>query len=61
MSELEDVKNQVLLKPHKHTNVNQLVVAYTKGIKTVCPILMEAIKNKEATFGKRNCFFEIKK
>jgi len=46
----EDVKNQVLLKPHERTYVNRLVVAYTKGIKTVCPTLMKAIKNKEATY-----------
>ena len=45
----EDVKNQVLLKSHERTYVNQLVVAYTKGDKTVCPILMIAMKNKEAT------------
>jgi len=44
----EDVKNQVLLKPHERTYVNRLVVAYTKGIKTVCPTLMKAMKNKEA-------------
>ena len=46
----QDVKNQVLLKPHERTFVNRLVVAYTKGIKTVCPTLMKAIKNKEATY-----------
>ena len=45
----EDVKNQVFLKPHGRTYVNRLVVAYTKGIKTVCPTLMKAMKNKEAT------------
>ena len=45
----EDVKNQVLLKPHDCLYVNRLVVAYTKGIKTVCPTLMKAMKNKEAT------------
>jgi len=41
----EDVKNQVLLKLHERTYVNRLVVAYTKGIKTVCPTLMKPIKN----------------
>jgi len=41
----EDVKNQVLLKPHERTYVYRLVRTYTKGIKTVCPTLM---KNKEA-------------
>ena len=45
----EDVKNQVLLKPHERTYVNRLVVTYTKGIKTVCPTSMKAMKNKEAT------------
>ena len=45
----EDVQNQVLLKPHERTFVNRLVVAYTKGIKTVCPTLMKAMKNKVAT------------
>jgi len=46
----EDIKNQVLLKPHERTYVNRLVVAYTtKGLKTVCPTLMKAMKNKEAT------------
>jgi len=45
----EYVKNQVLLKPHERTCVNRLVVAYTKGIKTVCPTLMKAMKNNEAT------------
>ena len=45
----QDVKNQVLLKPHERTFVNRLVVAYTKSIKAVCPICDEAMKNKEAT------------
>ena len=44
-----DVKNQVLLKFHDHTYVNQLVVVYTKGIKTVCLTLMKVMKNKEVT------------
>ena len=39
----EDVKNQVLLKPHERTYVHRFVRAYTKGIKTVCHTLM---KNK---------------
>ena len=34
----EDVKNQVLLKSHERTFANWLVVAYTMGIRTVCPI-----------------------
>jgi len=45
----QDVKNQVLLKPHERTYVNRLVVADTKGIKTLCPTLMNIMKNKEAT------------
>jgi len=45
----EDVKNQLLFKPHERTYVNRLVVAYTKGIKTVYPTLMKAMKSKEAT------------
>ena len=45
----EDVQNQVLLKPHERTFVNRLVVAYTKGIKTVCHTSMKAMKNKVAT------------
>jgi len=52
----EDVKNRVLLKPHERTYVNRLVVAYTKGVKTVCPIFMKAMKNKETT---RTCAMEI--
>jgi len=46
----EDMKNQVLLKPHERTYVNRLVVAYTKGIKTMYPTLLKAITNKEATY-----------
>ena len=45
----EDVKNQVLLRPHEQTYANRLVVAYTKVIKTVCLTLMKSMKNKEAT------------
>jgi len=45
----EDVKNQMLLKFHDRTYVNQLVVVYTKGIKTVCSTLMKVMKNKEVT------------
>jgi len=48
----EDVKNQVLLKPHERTYVYWLVRTYIKGIKTLCPTLM---KNKEA---KCSCVFE---
>jgi len=45
----EDVKYQVSLKTHERTYVNRLVVAYTMGIKNVCPTLIKAMKNKEAT------------
>ena len=34
----------------ERTYANPLVVAYTKVIKTVCPTLMKAIRNKEATY-----------
>ena len=44
----EEVKNLVFLKLHERIYVSQLVRAYTKGIKTVCPTLMKAMKNKEA-------------
>ena len=44
----DDVKNQVFLKPHERTYENRLVRVYTKGMKTVCPTLMKAVKNKEA-------------
>ena len=42
----EDVKNQVLLKPHERTYVHRLVRAYTKGIKTACPTLMKIKETK---------------
>jgi len=48
----EDVKNQVLLKPHERTYVYRLVRTYIKGIKTVCPTLMN---NEEA---KCTCVLE---
>ena len=38
---------------YRHPNqasVNRLVVAFTKGIKTVCPTLKKAMKNTEATY-----------
>jgi len=48
----EDVKNQVLMKPHERTYGHRFVRPYTKGINTVRPTLM---KNKEA---KCTCAFE---
>ena len=51
----EDVKNQVLLKPYERRYVNRLVVACTKGVKTVCTTLMKAMKTQETT-----CTFALK-